>query len=116
MTIRWADAAQVEDAAESWSESQLHCRTYNHTWRPLSVTHRPGVYTVTQRCSRCRNVRKQDIDDYGYPLTAWRHEYREGYLLEDVGRIGMDGRAVLRLAVLKTLTVIEVEDEEADDA
>jgi hypothetical protein len=103
----------VEHAAEQWTDGQVACRTYGHNWRPQTVTHRPGVYTVTQRCPRCRNTRAQEINENGYPLGPWRRPngYVGGYLLKGVGRLGIDGRAVLRIATLRSMTIIEEPDQ-----
>lgn len=107
----WASRDAVESALTDWSDAQIACRAYQHNWRPLNVVHRPGFYTVSQRCSRCRNERTQDITEQGYVATPWRMVYREGYLLKNAGRVGIDGRAALRLATLRNLTVNEVVDE-----
>jgi hypothetical protein len=107
----WASRDAVNVALERWSDEQVACRAYAHTWRPFSVQHRPGVYIITQRCSRCRNRRRQEINEQGYPLGPWRTTYQRGYLLEGVGRLGVDGRAALRLATLRGATIVEVEDE-----
>ena len=107
----WASPGDIERATQQWTDNQLACRTYGHTWRPRTVTHRPGVYTVVQRCSRCTTVRRQEINDQGYPISGWRMTYQQGYLLDHVGRIGYDGRAVLRITNLRSMTVTEEPDE-----
>jgi len=107
----WATPADVSRASEEWTEAQKQCRVYGHSWRPLTVRHRPGVYTVLQRCARCRNEREQQVNEQGYPVDGWRMSYYDGYLLKNLGRVGTDGRAVLRLAVLMGLNI----EEEPDD-
>lgn len=109
MATEWASAQVVEDATTRWSDNQIACRTYQHPWRPHTVTHRPGQYTVYQRCPRCGARRWQRITESGFPLGGWNIDYRDaqGYLLQNVGRVGQDGRAVLRLAALRNATVIE---------
>ena len=107
----WASPQDVERAAEEWSDGQIACRAYGHTWRPVTVFHTPGVYTILQRCPRCRNERRQEIDESGYPLSQWRMSYVDGYLLRQLGRVGTHGRAVLRLATLRNLYVEEVSIE-----
>lgn len=109
----WANPSDVERAAREWTEGQMNCRVYGHSWNPLQVTHAPGVYTIYQRCQRCRNERHQDVNDRGYPITEWRTRYQDGYLLRNVGRLGTDGRAVLRLFTLHHLPVVELVDERA---
>lgn len=104
----WAEASDIEVAANSWSDGQIACRVYGHNWRPLTVRHRPGVFTILQRCNRCSNERQQQINEQGFPLDQWRMTYRDGYLLKNLGRVGQDGRAVLRL---KNLTGLYIEEE-----
>ena len=108
----WATPADVEHAANQWTEGQTNCRVYGHNWRPLQVSHRIGVYTIYQRCSRCHSERHQEVDERGYPLAGWQINYVEGYLLRKLGRVGTDGRAVLRLATIRNLYVVEEPVEE----
>ena len=105
----WADPNAVEAAAEDWSDKLLHCRTYGHGWTPSSVTRAGEGFVVRQRCPRCTNLRQQEMDSRGY-ATPWRYIYSEGYLTKGLGRIGGDGRAVLRLAALRHLTILEPEE------
>lgn len=74
------------------------------------MTHRPGFYTVYQRCGRCRNERQQEVNERGYPVTGWRMTYVEGYLLRKLGRVGPDSRAMLRLRSINGLYINEVQD------
>lgn len=113
MAMEWASPQAVEDATERWSDEQIACRSYGHAWRGHSVTHRPGVYTVTHRCARCGNARWQLMDERGYPLSPWRMRYEEGYLLHRVGRVGADGRAVLRLATLRGVFITEEAEQDS---
>lgn len=107
----WANPGDVEKAAELWTDSQVACRTYGHNWRPRTVSHRPGVYTVVQRCSRCFCGRAQEINEQGYALSGWRMSYQPGYLLHSVGRVGVEGRAVLRIVNLRSATIVEEPEE-----
>lgn len=103
----WASPRDVERASEGWSDGQVNCRTYGHAWRALTVTHRPGVYTVFQRCGRCRTERHQEVNEQGYAVSQWHMRYEDGYLLRNLGRVGSDGRAVLRLKTLLGLSIVE---------
>jgi cytochrome c553 len=103
----WATAQDVERAANNWSDGQVACRAYGHQWRPLTARHRPGVYTILQRCGRCHNERQQQINESGYPITGWYISYQDNYLLKKLGRVGVDGRAVLRLVTLRNLYIEE---------
>lgn len=109
---KWAGERDVAEAIERWSHRQVECRAYGHNWRSLTVFHRPGVYTITHRCQRCRNERQREIDEQGGVLNSWRFTYRAGYLLEGLGRLGADGKALLRLSNLAEQTIVEVRDEE----
>lgn len=104
----FADPAAVADVATGWTDRTLHCRTYGHGWTPSSVTRAGEGFVVKQRCNRCRNSRQQDMDSRGY-ASPWRYIYADGYLTSGLGRIGGDGRAVLRLASLRHLTILDPE-------
>lgn len=104
---KWAEPQNVQAATQRWNDNIVACRTYGHSWRPLTVFMDSNGYTVQQRCSRCGNRRAQEMDLRGF-ATPWRYSYTDGYLTKDLGRIGTDGRAVLRLAAIRNLTVREV--------
>lgn len=106
---RWAEPDAVTEAAEQWSDRALACRTYGHAWASSSVVRAGEGFTVTQRCTGCTNRRTQDMDSRGY-ATPWRYSYADGYLSKDLGRIDGHGRARLRLAALRSITVLEPED------
>ena len=109
----WADRAAVEGAIREWSAGQVACRAYGHSWGHYGVRHRPGEFTILQRCPRCTNTREQTIDEQGYPTSHWHIHYEDGYLLErHTGRVGQDGKAALRLASLSGMQVVE--DAEVD--
>lgn len=102
----------LDQAVERWTDGMLECRAdKQHLWRRLTVAHRPGVYSIKQRCTRCRNVRERDINDHGYVLTNWRRVYVDGYLLKGLGRIDADEQAHLRIASLHNASVVEVDDD-----
>lgn len=104
---RWADPSNVQTAAEAWSDGIVHCRIYGHGWTPLTVTRDEGGtgYVVHQQCRRCDGKRHQEMDQFGH-ASPWRYTYGSGYLDRDLGgRINSDGRAVLRLAAIRHLTV-----------
>lgn len=103
----WATPEDVQKAADGWTDGQVQCRVYGHSWQSLTATHEPGVFTVYQRCVRCGSERMQDIDERGYPMTRWQLRYRDGYLLRKMGRVGTDGRAVLRLSSIRSLHIAE---------
>ena len=107
-----ADERTLDEAVEQWSDGVIECRAeFQHVWRRLTVAHRPGVFTVRQRCTRCRNERERDLNERGYVVSKWRRTYRPGYLLSGLGRLDDDHRATLRLAWLKSANIIEVSDD-----
>lgn len=112
----WADPERVAEQRAEWTAGQIRCRAYNnHAWTPHMVTRNPrtGVFTVTQRCSRCRNRRRQMLNRDGFVLTKWRTLYGAGYLLpKGTGRVTEESRAGLRLADLDSVRVIEEEVDE----
>lgn len=111
----WAAAGAVEEAMESWTEGQITCRlngTHQYRDRTAFRYKTQRLIVVVQRCILCRSVeRERDINEQGYALTRWRPRYiKKNYLLEGVGRVGMDGKAVLQLRKLSTMTIVEVEE------
>jgi hypothetical protein len=105
-------ARTLDEAIDQWSDGVIECRAdTQHQWRRLTVAHRPGFFTIRQRCARCRNERERDINEQGYVLTKWRRTYRPGYLLSGVGRLDEDHRATLRIASLRNANVVEVVDD-----
>lgn len=115
--MKWADPKVVKKAAEEWTDGQIECRIYAHNWNPLTVHHHSprrgvgGYYIVRQRCPRCRNERTMVMDENGY-TNGWQMHYKEGYRLQNLGRVGTEGRAVLRIASIRHTTVIEVKEDE----
>lgn len=106
----FADPDDVEQAANGWTNAVVQCRTYSHSWHPMSVTHQPGFYTITQRCSRrCGCTRVCTMDERGYMQGTWQIRYPQGYLMDKgAGRVDFNGRARLRLVSLRSFAVVEV--------
>lgn len=114
--MEWADRRAVEEAARRWTEGQKFCRTWSHAWEAYTVRPIGSIREVWQRCPRCTCLRSQDVDAAGYPLSPWRPRYPEGYLLRGVGRLGTDGKAVLRNDLLDAYPVTMMEDSDARGA
>jgi hypothetical protein len=118
--MHWADEHTVSEAIEGWTDAQLACRSNGQhawpTWKGTLVSHRPGVYTLRQRCTRnCGCWRQGDMNEQGYMVTTWKPVYPKNgtYLLpKGTGRIGQDGKAMMRLHGITLATVVEVTDEE----
>ena len=111
--MRWAEPRLVEKAAERWTDQIVHCRIYSHTWYPSTVRSDGRTFIVVQRCTRCGTLRQMEMDKNGYPITQWSYTYVDtSYLMKDAGRINKAGRAVLRLAALRNLTVRQIVKED----
>lgn len=109
---QWASSGAVEQAINQWQDGVVECRTYGHGWRSATVLHRPGIYTIIQRCSRCTTERERDMTERGDVLGSWHMHYPRGYLLVGLGRIGAENRGLLRLASLRGLRIEEVNDDD----
>jgi hypothetical protein len=102
----------LDQAIDAGSDGVIECRAeFQHQWRRLTVAHRPGFFTIRQRCTRCRNERERDINERGYVVSKWRRTYRPGYLLAGLGRLDEDHRATLRLASLRNANIVDVVDD-----
>ena len=102
----FADPDDVEDATHHWSKAMLACRAYGHAWMPSTVSLHLGAYVIRQRCSRrCGTEREGTMTAGGY-MQGWRMTYRDGYLLTHRGRVDAEGRARIRLATLRGVTIL----------
>lgn len=112
--MRWADVETVADAIGGWTDAQIACRTNGHAWKDATVSHRPGFYTIHQRCTRnCGCWRECDMTDEGYLVGGWQASYPKNgkYLLPSgSGRVGQNGQALMRLERVRKARVIEVDD------
>jgi hypothetical protein len=110
---QWASPEDVEAEAAGWTDAVVTCRAYGHSWRPATVTSHNGAYTIRQRCNRrCGTERECAMDSRGHYMKRWQIKYREGYLMEHLGRVDQEGRARIRLASIRNLPVFEVGDDE----
>lgn len=107
---KWASPEEVVAASERWTDQVKSCRTYGHRWMPHSVVRDRNGYIVTQQCSSCKSRRVQNMSLRGY-AEPWRYQYENRYLTNKVGRIGEDGKAYLRLAIISKMKITEVSDQ-----
>lgn len=95
----WATPAELEKAAEAWTDAQMMCRDMRHAWTPYTA-HRDrttGTIERTVQCPRCGTMRSDTISaNTGERTTGTRYAYPDGYL-SDVGRIAGGARDLLRL-------------------
>jgi hypothetical protein len=82
-------------------------------WRRLTVTRRPGVITLHQRCPRCRKERAKDFNERMYPLDKWHYSKVPGFDLKGHGRLDIDDKAKILMAFIEhaSVSVIDVVDE-----
>jgi hypothetical protein len=96
-----ANPAAVEAAMQNWSPAVVQCRLNRHSWAGRTARHlvRSKYWQITQQCEHgCGVTRSNEMDEEGYLLDRWRPHYpAQGYLLKGVGRMGVDGMAVVRL-------------------
>lgn len=108
--VHWADPGDVADEAAGWTQAVLNCRSYGHAWMPSTVIRSGSGFTIRQRCSRrCGSERETVMDSRGY-THGWRMTYREGYLMKHLGRVDQEGRAIIRLASIRNMTILEVDE------
>jgi len=52
------------------------------------------------------------MNESGYLLSGWHIDYTNtNYLLQGMGRVGVDGRAVLRIVNLRSAAIVEEPDD-----
>lgn len=113
---RWASSGDVASAAENWTEGQVACRSLTgHRWTSHTVVEHPKarLLTVVQTCRGCKNKRTRDMSATTgrWIDNKWSTHYQPGYLLKGVGRIGEDGKSILRLTAVKSLKRRVVDDD-----
>jgi hypothetical protein len=94
-------------------DAALACRDLGHNWRANSAAWVPKerVYERSLRCTRCRNLRHQILNERGEVISN-SYEYRKGYLIKGLGRLSGESRAVLRLeAVQRTIRTVRAAGE-----
>lgn len=91
----------VETFAATLTTSYLACRELGHTWRPWRAAWDKSVraYDRELRCSRCKTVRRQLINDLGHVLTN-NYVYPDGYQAKHVEHEVRISRDVFRLESL----------------
>jgi hypothetical protein len=96
---KYADPAEVEKKAQSWTDEILNCRLYSHNWRPSRAKwEENGTVLHTVRvCSSCDSEKHYEMTRSGNVFSTW-YVYSEGYLSVGLGRIVGEGRDVLRVA------------------
>ena len=87
---------KLADIAKKYSPIHLQCRTMGHSWAPLAASWRQdGNIDQALKCSRCETQRLQILDKNGYVVKG-NYAYARDYTFTGVGRLDVDGRALLR--------------------
>jgi hypothetical protein len=96
----WATAEALTAAMAGMKPAQQRCRAFRHSMdvKPNSYRYsETGSILITLHCLRCGAYEK-DIEydaSGGAVLDRRSAKYFDGYLLEDVGRIGSDVQGLL---------------------
>jgi hypothetical protein len=102
-----ADPRAVEELVRDWSSAILACRAGNHQWMPSTVDDARTFWIIRERCPRCKTEREWDMDPKsGEQYGDKRIDYSktDGYLAKGVGRMGAQGRNMIRKeAVLRNM-------------
>lgn len=99
----WATPEATEAAALEMRLIFIQCRDLGHNWRTIKtveLNESIGIVFVawlrTLRCTRCRGLRVQHLDRQGHVVKGDSRTYAEGYLVEGLGRIAGEAKAVIR--------------------
>jgi hypothetical protein len=108
------DISLTREAMSGWREGQRRCRARKrHNWGPHTVLEYRYHYEVVEQCTHCRNRRKADFSKTGRKLTAWKADYREGYLLpKGAQRIVDELQDELWLGDILSRRIVEAPDPE----
>ncbi len=89
---------EVEKWAHDLNQSNLECRNYGHSWRPVTAVwiEDERVYEEMVRCGRCRSERLKLLDRFGMVVSS-QYRYTRGYLKQGIGRLSPQDRGMLRL-------------------
>lgn len=118
MDHRYAEPADVLDAAHSWDDDQIACRSLtSHGWESYTVREVRVLLNkplrIIQRCAHCGNERSRLMSSHTgeWLQDQWSYRNQPGYgMPKGKGRVGTDGKAALRLLAIRHL------DREVADA
>ena len=112
---RWADARDVAQVAEQWTDDQITCRDLGHVWQLMDAVHvaRLKYFRVSHVCPRCEMVRIREMSESGH-VYAQTYQYPDGYLVEGLGRIAGDAKDAIRVASIRRYAVTEVKGRAKD--
>ena len=101
MSRETQEPISVETFAATLSTNYLACRELGHTWRPWRAewSGELRAYERELRCSRCKAVRRQIVNDMGHVLSN-TYRYPDGYQAKHVEHAVRVSRDVFRLEAL----------------
>jgi hypothetical protein len=103
----YATTKDVKTFASDLADELLNCRQFGHSWEPYTVELNGRLYEQVLRCKSCETERVLSINKRGQVLKS-HYRYADGYVLEALGRIVGDARAVLRVeGITRLLTAQE---------
>lgn len=96
-----ADDVDVETFASSLPTRYIECRELGHTWRAWRAAWDSDAraYDRELRCSRCKTVRRQLLNELGHVLSN-NYRHPDGYLAKHVTDGVRISRDVFRLESL----------------
>ena len=96
-----ADEISIESFAAHLPARFLACRELGHIWKPWRAAWDKSAraYERELRCSRCKTVRKQLINEFGHVLTN-NYRHADGYLAKNVDTPIRGNRDLFRLESL----------------
>ena len=103
----YATTKDVRVFSAALADELLNCRQFGHSWKPWTVNLNGRLYEQVLRCASCETERVLSINKRGQVLKS-HYRYADGYVLQDLGRIVGDARAVLRVeGITRLLTAQE---------
>lgn len=96
-----ADDVSVETFAASLPSRYLDCRELGHLWKPWRAQWDAAAHAYDRelRCSRCKTLRHQLINEHGHVLSN-NYKYSDGYQAKHVRDAIRASRDVFRLESL----------------
>lgn len=103
----YASTKDVREFASDLADELLNCRQFGHSWKPYTVELNGRFYEQVLRCGSCETDRVLSINKRGVVVKS-HYRYANGYVLDHLGRIVGDARAVLRVeGITRLLTAQE---------
>lgn len=99
----WATPEAAEEYALKEVLKYVECRDMGHPWRRIkdevygeSIGLVYVHYLRTMRCTRCRSMKVLRLDEHGRKVMSDSRVYADGYIVQGLGRIAGEAKAVIR--------------------